>query len=177
MWSQYSSASPRSLLFPLRHRHIIRDGQHCNLNYSPNGSRHLCVQKWQEINPQPSHGAIPLRPSMSNIGKFKQRCMWPRDGGSRRATHRATRDSDPPVMSFGLLRTRSSLYRAYAATGIHSSTLLRRLASTSSSPLSFPAGPNPTPWQIFHLPPSASQQDIKTRCARPSLAGQSELRG
>ncbi|VDB87455.1 unnamed protein product [Peniophora sp. CBMAI 1063] len=66
-------------------------------------------------------------------------------------------------MSFGLLWTRTSLHRAYAATGAHSSTLLRRLASTSSFSLSFPAGPNPTPWQIFHLPPNASQQDIKTR--------------
>ena len=44
-----------------------------------------------------------------------------------------------------------------------------RLASTStSSPYPFPQAQNPSPWQIFHLQPSASQQDIKARCARAS---------
>ncbi|KAF9265429.1 hypothetical protein L218DRAFT_898106 [Marasmius fiardii PR-910] len=36
-----------------------------------------------------------------------------------------------------------------------------RLASTSSFP--FPTHPRPTPWEIFHLPHNASQQQIKDR--------------
>ena len=41
-----------------------------------------------------------------------------------------------------------------------------RLASTSTSspPYPFPTHRNPTPHQIFHLPPGASQADIKARC-------------
>ncbi|VDB98882.1 unnamed protein product [Peniophora sp. CBMAI 1063] len=40
-----------------------------------------------------------------------------------------------------------------------------RLASTSSSssPYPFPQTRDPSPWQIFHLQPSASQSDIKAR--------------
>ncbi|KDQ53518.1 hypothetical protein JAAARDRAFT_39205 [Jaapia argillacea MUCL 33604] len=41
--------------------------------------------------------------------------------------------------------------------------LLSRSASTSSNPLPFPAHPDPTPQQIFHLPITASQKDIKKR--------------
>ncbi|KAI0758535.1 hypothetical protein BC629DRAFT_1597966 [Irpex lacteus] len=36
--------------------------------------------------------------------------------------------------------------------------------STSSPKYPFPTHPHPTPHQIFHLPPSASQRDIKHRC-------------
>jgi hypothetical protein len=42
-----------------------------------------------------------------------------------------------------------------------------RLASTfnsSTPPFPFPTHRNPTPHQIFHLPPGASQADIKARC-------------
>ncbi|KAK7467184.1 hypothetical protein VKT23_004242 [Stygiomarasmius scandens] len=36
-------------------------------------------------------------------------------------------------------------------------------ASTSSNPFPFPSHPRPTPHEIFHLPYTASQQDIKAR--------------
>ncbi|EPQ57517.1 hypothetical protein GLOTRDRAFT_137826 [Gloeophyllum trabeum ATCC 11539] len=38
-----------------------------------------------------------------------------------------------------------------------------RFSSSSSNPLPFPNHPNPTAHQIFHLPASASQADIKAR--------------
>ncbi|GJE85381.1 J domain-containing protein [Phanerochaete sordida] len=38
-----------------------------------------------------------------------------------------------------------------------------RFASTSTHPYPWPAHTRPTPWQIFHLPPGASQKDIKSR--------------
>ncbi|KAI0268692.1 hypothetical protein BC834DRAFT_792007, partial [Gloeopeniophorella convolvens] len=38
-----------------------------------------------------------------------------------------------------------------------------RHASGSANPYPYPASTNPTPHQIFHLPPSASQKDIKAR--------------
>ncbi|KAI0930527.1 hypothetical protein AcW1_009192 [Taiwanofungus camphoratus] len=39
-----------------------------------------------------------------------------------------------------------------------------RKASTSSNPFPFPTNVNPTPLQIFHLPPSASRDEVKARC-------------
>ncbi|TFK54253.1 hypothetical protein OE88DRAFT_1600073, partial [Heliocybe sulcata] len=38
-----------------------------------------------------------------------------------------------------------------------------RWASSSSNQYPFPAHPHPTPHQIFHLPSSAPQEDIKAR--------------
>ncbi|KAI0930526.1 hypothetical protein AcV5_007215 [Taiwanofungus camphoratus] len=38
-----------------------------------------------------------------------------------------------------------------------------RKASTSSNPFPFPTNVNPTPLQIFHLPPSASRDEVKAR--------------
>ena len=39
-----------------------------------------------------------------------------------------------------------------------------RLASTTKTRFPFPTHPRPTPHQIFHLTPNASQSDIKARC-------------
>jgi hypothetical protein len=39
-----------------------------------------------------------------------------------------------------------------------------RLASTTTTRFPFPTHPRPTPHQIFHLAPNASQSDIKARC-------------
>jgi hypothetical protein len=52
---------------------------------------------------------------------------------------------------------------------------LARLASTSpsspsSTPFPFPAHRNPTPHQIFHLPPNPSQAEIKARCTSTSIS-------
>ncbi len=52
---------------------------------------------------------------------------------------------------------------------------LARLASTSpsspsSTPFPFPAHRNPTPHQIFHLPPNPSQAEIKARCTSTSVS-------
>lgn len=67
-------------------------------------------------------------------------------------------------------------FRIAAATGslpcthshLHNLVGHARLASTSASsstspPFPFPTHRNPTPHQIFHLPPGASQSDIKAR--------------
>ncbi|KZV74390.1 hypothetical protein PENSPDRAFT_573133 [Peniophora sp. CONT] len=66
-------------------------------------------------------------------------------------------------MSFRILRAISSLRTAHSP--LRSRVLLStRLASTTpSSSFPFPPGPNPTPWQIFHLPTNATQKDIKAR--------------
>ena len=42
-------------------------------------------------------------------------------------------------------------------------------AGSSSTSYPFPAHPNPTPHQIFHLPHSASQQEVKARCKQPPI--------
>jgi hypothetical protein len=50
---------------------------------------------------------------------------------------------------------------------LHRAIGSRCLASTSTSstsPFPFPTHRNPTPHQIFHLPPGASQSEIKARC-------------
>ena len=39
-----------------------------------------------------------------------------------------------------------------------------KLASTTTTHFPFPTHPRPTPHQIFHLAPNASQSDIKARC-------------
>jgi len=47
------------------------------------------------------------------------------------------------------------------------SRLARRSASTangSSNPYPYPSKLSPTPHEIFHLPPSASQKEVKSRC-------------
>ncbi|KAI9449963.1 hypothetical protein BJY52DRAFT_1126273 [Lactarius psammicola] len=56
----------------------------------------------------------------------------------------------------------------YTHNHIHNLVGHARLSSTSTSsstspPFPFPTHRNPTPYQIFHLPPGASQADIKTR--------------
>ncbi|KAI0686840.1 hypothetical protein BC835DRAFT_1378184 [Cytidiella melzeri] len=48
----------------------------------------------------------------------------------------------------------------------HSSYVFRRRSgSTSANPFPYPTHvARPTPHQIFHLPPSATQADVKARC-------------
>ncbi|KAF8886302.1 hypothetical protein BD779DRAFT_1530645 [Infundibulicybe gibba] len=46
---------------------------------------------------------------------------------------------------------------------ISSITIKRLQSNTHSTSLQFPSHPRPTPHQIFHLPPGASQQEIKAR--------------
>ena len=51
--------------------------------------------------------------------------------------------------------------------GTQISRLAGRNASTtrgSTNPYPYPSNSNPTPHQIFHLPLSASQQEVKSRC-------------
>ncbi|KZV60417.1 hypothetical protein PENSPDRAFT_760014 [Peniophora sp. CONT] len=67
-------------------------------------------------------------------------------------------------MSLGVLGARPLLGCTHIPASFNLNTILHtRLASTSSSPYPFPQVQNPSPWQIFHLQPSASQQDIKAR--------------
>jgi len=40
-------------------------------------------------------------------------------------------------------------------------------ARCSANPYPYPPNSNPTPHQIFHLPLSASQKEVKARCAHP----------
>jgi hypothetical protein len=47
----------------------------------------------------------------------------------------------------------------------HLVTHARLASSSTSSRFPFPSHRNPTPHQIFHLSPGASQADIKARCA------------
>ena len=46
------------------------------------------------------------------------------------------------------------------ATGSRSASSVNR----STDPYPYPSNSNPTPHQIFHLPLSASQQEVKSRC-------------
>ena len=49
-------------------------------------------------------------------------------------------------------------------TTTHARLASTHASSSKSSPFPFPSHRNPTPHQIFHLPPGASQADIKARC-------------
>ena len=51
-----------------------------------------------------------------------------------------------------------------------------RQASTSSNPYPYPVKPHPTPHEIFHLPRSASRNDVKTRCTSPPLPSRARSR-
>lgn len=45
--------------------------------------------------------------------------------------------------------------------------IIRHASGSCRRPFPFPSGTNPTPHEIFHLPRSASQDEIKIRCEYP----------
>ena len=49
----------------------------------------------------------------------------------------------------------------------------RNAPATTTNPFPFPKTSHPTPHQIFHLPPNASQSDIKARCGSHTFLSES----
>lgn len=69
----------------------------------------------------------------------------------------------PTNCGINLVRTSSALRRWMACEPLTK----RKLSSTTAlhaNPYPFPRSPDPTPYQIFHLMPDASPNDIKHRC-------------
>jgi hypothetical protein len=78
-------------------------------------------------------------------------------GGPRRPRHLASALAQPAQMH----RVGSALCRRTPP------QFPRRYAHAASNPYPYPTTKSPTPHQIFHLPPSATENDIKARCASP----------
>ena len=56
-----------------------------------------------------------------------------------------------------------------------SAVMKARHESLNPNPYPFPSNPDPTPYQIFHLLPDASEEDVKSRCESPPFSFRSLL--